>query len=824
MRSWSPPAPPARALCPEWTDLSVGDPGAALIDVFAFLTEALLYRVNRIPPRLQLALLNLAGVQMRPPAAAVVELLFTRRAESKGRIEIPAGTRVATGDASVAFTLVDMVVLGDGDAEARGTALHCELVENEALGRSSNSGSGGGGGQLFRLARAPVVRGLPDGRDFMLGVETDDDLSPGRALRAVDGRVFEIWREVAHMADTAAGEPVYLLDRGAGVVQFGQGSSGAAPLPDRQLRAWYRRGGGAAGNVAAGTLTSIAAVPQVQVTNPEAARGGADAETIEQLLRRAPSAMAARDVAVTVRDYEEVVLEPGGISRALAFAQAQVWRHAAPGVVEVLAVPSIDADAHPGPGIPAEVAASPRTEAVRARAEAALGRRRPLGVRATVRWAKVRPVSVPARVVIGPEADPAAVEHGIYRRIHAFLSPLRELAFGRQIRASEVYERILGEPGVRYADQLVFRIDETPHRNVCDLRAAPAQPGLWFAVTDVALHRSEDDGDSWSVLHLQEGEAPRFVRRHPTRPGLLALGIARGTGSVVHLSRDLGETWSLDAAAIDGELSDAAWLEQDGQPALLLATSTGLLHFAPGSDKVPAPVVVDPAQDAKGFWAVATATSSSGLVHVAVAARARGGVYVSPAGGVSNSYLAPGLKDHDVRVLGVHATGSRLFLWATMAAEAGEEGHGAQRLELRADGARDPAGWVEFREGWRGGSAQALSFAGNLVIAGSNRAGVLTLDVDAAAPAWVPARLDAGLPLLSERRLLHEVRAVAAARRPDGLVILSGGIRGIHASLDGGQSYTLASAIEYRERVPLPPRWLYCSGEHRLVIVQDGGG
>src|SRR5438094_9465363 len=55
---------------PEWTDPRVGDPGRTLIDLFAWLTDTLLYRANLIPERQRLAFLRLLGVQMRPAVAA----------------------------------------------------------------------------------------------------------------------------------------------------------------------------------------------------------------------------------------------------------------------------------------------------------------------------------------------------------------------------------------------------------------------------------------------------------------------------------------------------------------------------------------------------------------------------------------------------------------------------------------------------------------------------------------------------------------------------------------------------------------------------------
>ena len=55
---------------PEWTNPRVGDPGRTLIELFAWLTDTLLYRANLVPERQRLVFLRLLGMQMRPPVAA----------------------------------------------------------------------------------------------------------------------------------------------------------------------------------------------------------------------------------------------------------------------------------------------------------------------------------------------------------------------------------------------------------------------------------------------------------------------------------------------------------------------------------------------------------------------------------------------------------------------------------------------------------------------------------------------------------------------------------------------------------------------------------
>lgn len=55
---------------PEWTNPRLGDPGRTLIELFAWLTDTLLYRANLVPERQRLVFLKLLGIPMRPPVAA----------------------------------------------------------------------------------------------------------------------------------------------------------------------------------------------------------------------------------------------------------------------------------------------------------------------------------------------------------------------------------------------------------------------------------------------------------------------------------------------------------------------------------------------------------------------------------------------------------------------------------------------------------------------------------------------------------------------------------------------------------------------------------
>jgi hypothetical protein len=83
--------------CPAWDEHNVSDPGITLIELFAWMTELLIYRVNRIPEKVQIALLDLMGVELAPAKVAKADLRFRLSAPARSRVQIPAGAaEVAT--------------------------------------------------------------------------------------------------------------------------------------------------------------------------------------------------------------------------------------------------------------------------------------------------------------------------------------------------------------------------------------------------------------------------------------------------------------------------------------------------------------------------------------------------------------------------------------------------------------------------------------------------------------------------------------------------------------------------------------------------------
>ena len=53
-------------LCPQWTDFNPSDPGRTLIELMAWMTEIILYRLNRVPEKNYIKFLELMGITLQP--------------------------------------------------------------------------------------------------------------------------------------------------------------------------------------------------------------------------------------------------------------------------------------------------------------------------------------------------------------------------------------------------------------------------------------------------------------------------------------------------------------------------------------------------------------------------------------------------------------------------------------------------------------------------------------------------------------------------------------------------------------------------------------
>ncbi|HEX8969262.1 MAG TPA: putative baseplate assembly protein, partial [Chloroflexota bacterium] len=82
--------------CPEWTDHNLSDPGITLLELFTWLTEMLVYRLNRVPDKNYIKFMDLLGIRLEPARPATSDITFRLSAPRSEDTVIPIGTAVGT--------------------------------------------------------------------------------------------------------------------------------------------------------------------------------------------------------------------------------------------------------------------------------------------------------------------------------------------------------------------------------------------------------------------------------------------------------------------------------------------------------------------------------------------------------------------------------------------------------------------------------------------------------------------------------------------------------------------------------------------------------
>ena len=163
---------------------------------------------------------------------------------------------------------------------------------------------------------------LPLGQPPLTHVGSED---PSGAASTLELRVNDLaWTEVRSFLGAAPTDRVYVArtgDDGRTTVEFGDGVAGARPPTGQEnIEAVYRKGGGAAGNVAADKLTLLPNRPLGvrSVTNPLAASGATGAEGVEDIRANAALTVHTLDRIVSLQDYEDFARAFAGVAKAEA--------------------------------------------------------------------------------------------------------------------------------------------------------------------------------------------------------------------------------------------------------------------------------------------------------------------------------------------------------------------------------------------------------------------------------------------------------------------------------------------------------------------------
>lgn len=835
---------------PEWNDLSPGDPGIVLLEAFAFLTETMIFRLNRIPEKSYIEFLKIIGVKLRTASAAQVKLQFSISKPQSHSIEILRTTRVTTASNSSAndapiFTLAKTVFIPAGETTVLAQAYHCDHVEAELIGRGS-----GFPGITLTVKRQPIIAATSDKLDLIVGVETSPDtLETHAAAIKYNDKTYRIWREVENFTYCGSDDFVYTTDRQAGTIHFApalrkmdeSGLMQSAPealaeIPpaDCEIRAWYWHGGGSEGNVLAQTLTVLKdPIAGISVTNPKLATGGRASESLQNALRRGPQELHSLSRAVTARDFELIAVQSSGaINRAKAFTQAKLWAHATPGTVEVTLVPEINVKPTEAHTITADALNIHHIDSIREQIQNTFDSRRPLGTHCVVNWANYKKVSIKAKAIIHREEDAKQVKQRILNKLYNSICPTdlsldtkSPWPFGQSLKAWDVYKIIGSEPAVLSVEAMQMNVDDVPEKGIKDICLDSFQPDTWYVGCDERVFRSTNNGYGWELIAHFEGEEIRFVRSFPMKActsvrhsGLLAV-ITKTTKHVssIQISKDCGQTWAT-ARQIQFPIEDFTWLDRDGLPYLLLATEKGVYELSLDDSTVPIPILVDPKLPKLGFRAITVSASTEGHTFVAVAGYENTGIYLSSEGGKPNSFHNVGLAGELIEVLAVQHSGPHRHIWAGIAAPGSDQGKGCFRLSLSESSIKSKD-WKQYSKNWQAGGCKSLAFQGSMVLSASYRLGVLRLDSDLRDAEWETLNAsECGLPLRDVGKL-ETVEAIAADKNSK--VIMAGGISGVYRSSDAGLHYSKCSHKESKDEVRIPSNWLLYSGDHEIEIISE---
>lgn len=325
------------AKLPEWKDFeSEADFGNVLLELFAHMGDILSYYQDRAVNESFLSTaqtrrsiiqhLRLIGYTLSTAAPASAALTLTVPETCNEIITIQKGDAFATKSQkdrpSVRFEYTREVAMeidfsslspvGGKKTVENILVEEGRLVENEFLGTSDGSKN-----QQYPLAHAGLIlRSLGQGQQIQKDI----------ILLIQLGSVIEEWTLQESLAFSREGQQDYLIQIDAddqATVIFGDGAFGAIPPPGAQIRVSYRVGGGLKGNVIAGSIQTIVDAPQLaligaKVTNPGAATGGAERETLENAIRYAPNVFRSLKRAVTADDYEALALEFTGVGKVRA--------------------------------------------------------------------------------------------------------------------------------------------------------------------------------------------------------------------------------------------------------------------------------------------------------------------------------------------------------------------------------------------------------------------------------------------------------------------------------------------------------------------------
>lgn len=290
----------------DYNNYSESDYGILLLELWSFIADHVCYKIDYNANQMfvanttemnhmrRLALLN--GYQPKPPTAAKAWVSASIDAPQPSDVIIPSGylTEARGEDGTLSFELFAAdpsgnPLPGEDILIPAGSVVNTNIIALEGESRYDTFTSNGNPYQKFQTSSAPVIYG---------SLQVMVNGTPWNLVRYIPlgpERAFTVGYNSEYLAQISFGDNVY----------------GLIPPPGATIQVSYRIGGGRRGNIVRGAINSSSAFRlgvgegsvSVTLTNYEAAFGGSDGDTLEDIRRNIPLYTRTQNRLVTGEDY-----------------------------------------------------------------------------------------------------------------------------------------------------------------------------------------------------------------------------------------------------------------------------------------------------------------------------------------------------------------------------------------------------------------------------------------------------------------------------------------------------------------------------------------
>ena len=228
---------------PEWTDHNPSDPGITLLELFAWLTEILIIRLNRIPQDSEARFFELLGAIFPPARPARVRLEVTALNLGGEALTIPRGTPFTTAtpgsNARIPFETIHDLPLAPDLPRAAVEARQTSRIESASLGVSTGQAH-----QAFSLLRGK----------FIVLDEASSTTLPA-PFRLMVGN--KDWTYRPSLLYSTAQDQHFTIEPRLNTIRFGDDSLGRIPPAGAEIAIAYHYTLGQAGNVSDTTAFEV---------------------------------------------------------------------------------------------------------------------------------------------------------------------------------------------------------------------------------------------------------------------------------------------------------------------------------------------------------------------------------------------------------------------------------------------------------------------------------------------------------------------------------------------------------------------------------------